>query len=106
MKTLYIDNDTTVTLKNLKNSALDTYINDGTVTMTLKDSSGTTVSGMTFPLTMSYVASSNGDYLTTLQGALSLSEDTQYAGEITVVSGSLDAKWTIDFIAKKRKFDA
>jgi hypothetical protein len=105
MKTLYLNNDTTVTVTGLKNTSLDTYINNATATFTLKDSSGTTVAGMTFPLTMTYISASNGDYLATLQGALSLVEETQYVGEVTIVSGNLDAKWTIDFIAKKRKLD-
>lgn len=102
MTTLFIENDNTVTVTGLKNTASSSFVNDATVTFTLKDTSGTVVSGQTFPSTLSYVAGSDGDYLVTLQQSLDLDEGDAYVGTVTAVSGTLDAKWTINYIAQKR----
>jgi|LWDU01.1.fsa_nt_gi hypothetical protein len=102
MTTLYIENDSTVSVTNLKNTTTSAFVNNATVTFTLKDTAGTTVTGQTFPATMTYVAGSDGDYLVTLQQSLSLVENTGYVGVVTAVSGTLDAKWTINFTAEKR----
>jgi hypothetical protein len=104
MTTLFIDNDSTVSVTNLKNTTSDSFVNNATVTFTLQDTAGATVSGQPggFPAAMTYISGSNGDYLITLQQSLALTEATSYVGVITAVSGTLDAKWTINFTAKKR----
>jgi hypothetical protein len=61
------------------------YVNDATVTVTLyKDETGNEVSGETWPLSMSYVTSSNGDYEATLSDLLSLREGRSYVAVVTV----------------------
>lgn len=65
MINLYAGNNTIeVELVGLKDASAGTYINDATVTVTMYGEDGSTeVTGETWPVTMSYVASSNGNYL-------------------------------------------
>jgi len=61
----------------------------------VKTTAGAEVSGQTWPATMSYVASSNGVYRTTLENDLAVSVGSTYEAIISVTSGSLKAKWTV-----------
>ncbi len=54
-----------------------------TVTATLVDEDGTTVTGQTFPLTLSYVAASNGNYRGVLEDDLNLTESASYWVQVT-----------------------
>lgn len=104
MQTLYIDNDTTIAISNLKDSSENVFLGAATVKFQLKDIDGENVgTELTLPLVTD---STTGDYLAVLQSSFaSLTADTQYFGELTVDSSGVDAKWTIDFMAKVRKFD-
>jgi len=66
MANIYLSNDNLLSIEGLKNSSSGSYLNDATVTATLKDSGGTTVTGQTFPVTLSYIAQTNGNYQATL----------------------------------------
>lgn len=71
------------------------YINDATVTMTLKDSAGASVSGAT-GLSLTYVTDSNGLYQGTLPYTLSLTAGESYTLEITgTKAGVARAFWTL-----------
>jgi hypothetical protein len=109
MQTLYIDNDTTIAISNLKDSSENVFLGAATVKFQLKDIDGENVGT---ELTLQAVEGEDGEYFAVLQSDFAdLTADTQYLGEITVesptvVSGvNLDAKWAIDFMAKVRKFD-
>jgi hypothetical protein len=102
---LHINNDTTVTLTALTDTTASTPLNSATVTFDLVDTvTGTQVTGMTFPATMTYVATTSGDYTLVLEQSLDLTTGNKYTGTITASSGTLDAKWDIDFVAQKRTF--
>ena len=102
MHIIYISNDNLLTLDALTNTADSSFINDATVTVTLVDSTGTEVTGETWPLAMSYVSSSNGKYQATLTDSLSLSKGT-YTAQITANGGAgLLGYWEITLRALVR----
>ena len=105
MKTIYIGNDTSVSLNGLTNKTLGTYINNATGTITISDENGDTVSGVTFPLSLAYVANSDGDYVATIDSTLSLTEGKIYNGTVDVSVGSVDAQWKIQLMAQIRRAD-
>ena len=76
---IYRANSNLLELVGLKNAATGAYLNAATVTVTLQTEAGTEISGETWPLTMSYVSGSNGDYRALLSHTLGL------------VSGPVDA---------------
>lgn len=102
MNIVYIGNDNYIEVDGLKDKATDAYINDATVACTLKDSGGNNVTGQSWPLTLSYVASSNGKYRGLLDNALVLTARKMYTAHITVVGGGLDAAWELPVFAMTR----
>lgn len=68
---LYLGNDNVLTLDGLQNGITEAYLNAATVSVTLVDADDAEVTGETWPLTMSYVAASNGVYRATLTDTLS-----------------------------------
>ena len=99
---LYISNDTQIDVTGLQNASDSSYLNSATVTATLKDSAGSEVSGVSWPLTLSYVASSDGNYSGTIDKAISVSDGVSYFLEITAAEGGLDAFWRIRLVAQYR----
>lgn len=82
----YLDSDNVLTVSGLINTIDSSYQNTATVQCTLQDANGNDVSGETWPLTMNYVSSSDGDYRATLVDTLVLSEGT-YTAIITANAG-------------------
>ena len=99
---IYKDNENLIELDELKNSANDTFVNDATVAVTIKNAAGTTVSGETFPKTMTYVASSDGKYQAALSDLMVLVPGQHYTAFITAISGALNASWEIPLRAATR----
>lgn len=88
MLTLYIGCDLLIEWNPLKNVYDDTFVNDATVTFTLKDADGDPVAGAT-NIAMLYVGHSNGRYNGTLQSTVSLVDGATYYLEVTATSGVL-----------------
>jgi len=103
MANLYISNDNLLSVTGLKNASSGSYMNNSTVTATLKDTAGDVVTGQTFPITLSYIADSDGNYQATLENTLSITEGTTYNATITATSASgLYAEWEMQMTATKR----
>jgi hypothetical protein len=103
MANIYLSNDNLLSIEGLKNSSSGSFMNAATVTVTLKDSGGTSVSGQTFPVTLSYIAQTNGNYQATLENTLSMVEDSIYTATIAATSsGGLYATWDFNLTATKR----
>lgn len=85
---LYVGNDHILLLEGLKDTLTDTFINDATVTATLRKAIGSTVSGQSWPTTMDYVASSDGNYQAILDDSLDIHSGLTYVLEISVDAGS------------------
>jgi len=69
---LYLDTDNVYRVDGVKNSQTGEFINDAVVTLTLKDADGVEIVGETWPLTLDYVAGSDGSYQAALTDALEL----------------------------------
>lgn len=101
--TLYIDNSNRLVLEGLQDEDSGAYLNAATVVATLYDENDVEVVGQTWPLNLSYVAASNGDYRGTLDYDLQLTEDALYYAHITATSGSLQGSWRIALRADYRR---
>lgn len=100
---LYIENDNVLELVGLQDSVTDAYVNSASVSVTLIDQAGTTVSGETWPLSLSYVAASNGTYRATLRDTLVLSSQRQVTAKIVADDGvDRKATWEIPLTVKRR----
>lgn len=91
---VFIDNTSNVKLKSLRSAADDSYLDNAIVTMTLKDSAGSDVTGQVWPITLDYVATSNGDYTGTFAHGVALVEHDEYIAEIlAILPDGSQAKW-------------
>jgi hypothetical protein len=98
---LYVDNNNVLELRHLRNSVTDAFDTGATVTVTLKDASGTDVTGHTFPLTMTHDKS--GTYRVTLDDAIGITAGVTYTATVDVTgTGGLVAQWTIPVKAVTR----
>lgn len=98
---ILMNSDNIIKVVSLKDGETGAYINDATVSVTLKDSSAVDVVGETWPLTMSYVTGSDGQYKATLIDTLTLTQDAEYTEIVTIVSGVLDLQIERTVIARK-----
>lgn len=86
--TAFVANTNVLELIGLRSNINDTYINDATVTVTIKDADGVEVTGETWPLTMDYVAASNGNYRAILVDGLALVGKRKYVAYISADGGT------------------
>jgi len=101
---LYDDNDMVIELRNLKDESAGTFVNNADVTVTLKDSSGVSVVGDTWPLSMPYVTSSNGVYRATLVDTLSVTPNASYTAIVSADGGvGKQGTWNVDVKCKTRR---
>lgn len=86
---LYIGEDMAIQMTGLRNVITGSYINDATMTYTLKTPSDAAVTGAS-AISMPYVAASSGNYRGTMDAsvAATLTAGSEYWLEITV-SGSV-----------------
>jgi len=104
IKAIFKDNDMVLEVSDITNDTTGVHINDATVTATIKDSTGADVSGIAFPITLSYVANSDGVYRGLLPAELVLTSNARYKAIIDAVSGSgSKAHWEVDLVCKIRK---
>lgn len=103
--TIFVGNTCLLELVELLDTQTGGYINDATVTVTIVDSDGNEVSGETFPLTMSYVSSSDGLYRCTLLHGLGFTAGHTYTAQITATDTASRVFYgELDFIAEAREF--
>lgn len=98
---IYILNDTVIELSALADGISGAYVNDATVSVTIKDAAGSTVTGGG-PTTLSYVTDSDGVYRGVVDKALAISERVTYFAEITAASSGRDGFWRIPLTAAYR----
>lgn len=101
MKIYYYKSDNLLEVDELKNKITGAYINNATVTCTVVDDQGVQVSGETWPITLNYVAASNGKYRGNLKDTLNVSLDRYYYAEITADAGTdLKRFWRIQLFVQ------
>lgn len=86
--TAFVANTNVLELRGLQEAIAATYINNATVSVTIKDDCGDNVAGQTWPLTMVYVTGSSGDYRATLFSTVALQSGKRYFAEISVTGPS------------------
>jgi hypothetical protein len=101
IEVISIGSDNIVRLDALTNASSGAFINNATVTFTLKDASGNPILSNQ---TMTYVAASNGRYEGTIPNGTTatMAQNAQYTIEITATSGALVLFRKLACIAKYR----
>lgn len=89
----YANNSHLVELDGLKNAADNSYVNDATVAVSIKDDAGNNVTGETWPVALSYVAGSNGKYQANIAATLGISVGDIVTLFFTATAVGLDAEW-------------
>jgi len=79
--------DRHVPYSGLYDNSTESFVNDATVTATLKDSAGSAVSGAS-NISLSYVSGTNGVYEGVLEDGVSLTENSTYYLEITATASN------------------
>jgi hypothetical protein len=85
--TTFVANTNLIELIDVKGAIEDEFVNNATVSVTIKDASGTNVAGVTWPLTMAYVADSDGEYRAIMPHGAALVSGRQYTAEISLDAG-------------------
>lgn len=85
--TAFVLNTNVLDLLGLKSHIEDVFLNDATVTYTIKDKAGVEIDGATWPQEMVYVAGSNGDYQGILPSLLDMIPGKQYYAWIEAQGG-------------------
>ena len=94
---IYISSDNLIEVTGVLNVATNTYLNSATVTVRLVDAATSSdISGQSWPLTLTYVAASNGDYRGTLSDDLVISGSQNITAQVTVDGGAgLKRYWEV-----------
>ena len=94
----FVANSNILDLTGLLNAKASSYINDATVTVTIKDLDGNELTGISWPVTMAYVAASDGDYRATISEDLALVHKVNAVAHIEVDGGAgLVGHWEFKF---------
>lgn len=86
--TAFVANTNVLELTGLKEEITEAFINNATVTVTIKDTDGNEVIGETWPFAMDYVAASDGDYRAFVSEDLELIANTRYIAYIEADGGA------------------
>lgn len=89
----FINNSVLVQVLGLRNAADDSYVNNATVAVSIKGADGNNLAGETWPVTLAYVAGSNGDYQGVISSAVSVAVGDIVTLYITATATGLDAEW-------------
>ena len=96
---IFIGNSTLIELLGLRAQSSGAYINDATVTVTIIDANGTTLTG---PTTMAHDGGTNGRYSVTLGAGLAFVENATYVAQVDAVADEGTAKWEQEVRAESR----
>ena len=103
---LFHENTMTIELLGLQDADDDSYINNATVTVTITDEDDVDVVGETWPVTMTYVAASNGDYRANLSYLMDIDPRNIYTAKVTAIAtGGERANWKYPLVAEERDFE-
>lgn len=85
----WIESDQLLTVGGLRDTVTGAYVNMATVEATMYEADGLTeVGGQTWPLALSYVPASDGDYVGILQDARMLEDGRVYWIEVVADAGA------------------
>ena len=100
---LYFGNDMILEVRGLQNEVTGAYLNSATVTVTLIDKVGAQVAGASWPMSMAYVAASDGVYRATLPYSLSVTRNARYTAIVDINAGTGQrARFDVPVLCKTR----
>ncbi|MER9355555.1 hypothetical protein NKI61_19995 [Mesorhizobium sp. M0514] len=100
---VYVANTNVIELDGLKSAIEDEFVNDATVSVTVKDEAGAEVTGQTWPEAMAYVAVSDGLYRGIIEDGVEMTAGTTYVAHIDVDAGAdRVGHWEFNFVPKTR----
>lgn len=103
----YVGNTNDLELTGLKSEEEDAFLNDVSISVTVKDAAGQVVAGEEWPQTMRYVAESDGNYILGLSYTLELIAGAKYVAIIDADASDTSAEryghWEFPFTAQTRK---
>jgi hypothetical protein len=99
--TAFVGNTNVVEIIGLRDRIAGIYIDDATVTVTVKTAAGANVSGETWPKAMTYQGG-DGHYAASLDDGLALTAGGVFYAHISVTSGSLVGSWQYRFRPRYR----
>lgn len=104
--TVFVANTNLLTLSGLKSQVEGTFVNDATVEVTITDLAGNVMTGTgwpTFPLSMPYVATSDGDYRAVLADTIPFTAGKPYLAKIDANAGvNRIGQWKFQFTPETR----
>jgi len=99
---ILILNDNLIEIIGLKDASDDSFQNSATVAANIFDKDGTLIVG---PITLAYIAASNGDYRGTIEDSETFILGALYTAKIDADAGlDLKAHWELPLRAENRKF--
>ncbi len=98
----HLNNSLLVELRDLRNAADNSYVNTATVAVSIKDAAGTNLAGATWPVSLGYVAGSNGLYQGVVASTLGVSVGDVVTVYITATATGLDGEWVNHLEVKQR----
>lgn len=100
---VFVANTNMLELIGLRSEVEEEYINDAAVSVTIKTKAGVEVSGAAWPLSMPYVAASNGDYRVVLSEDIAFEHKADYIAYIDADAGvGRVGHWELAFEARTR----
>jgi hypothetical protein len=102
--TAFVGNTNVLDLLGLKDALTNAYLNSATVTVTVKDASGVAVPGESWPVTMAYVAGSNGNYRAIIEDDVEFVARRAYYAHIRADGGGSNriGTWKFAFTPQTR----
>lgn len=101
---VYVANTNVIELAGLKDAVEGEFVNDATVTVTVKDGDGEEVAGQTWPATMGFVTDSDGLYRGIIEDDVELTAGTTYYAHVEVDAGpDRIGHWEFAFVPKTRR---
>ena len=102
---LFINNDNVLEVSQLTNTVTKLNLNAANATVTIGlAATSANISGETWPLSLSYVTGSSGQYRATLKDTLVVTENTKYIGTLIIdAGGGLRGQWVLPIIVRDRR---
>ena len=100
--TAFVSNTNLLRVNGLFNVVDGTFVNAGTVTATIVDSNDNEVAGETWPVTLAYVATSDGNYRVALDDETAFVAGASYTAKITALDGTSKGFWEFPFKPQTR----
>lgn len=101
---IFTGNDTVLEVAKLRNGLTGDMLNGADVSVTLLDGMSQPVDDVSWPLSLLYVAESEGIYRVTLPYSMPLQPNARYTAAISVNGGpGLVASWELECVARLRE---